>query len=385
MEPSHPEGYIRFSAAFLILIAVAGLVVGGFVTFFYTSQQIGTLHNDISNLRSEISKLTGTQNVTYQNITVYQNSTGLNMLYQKVRDSVVLIQGETSTETVEGSGFVYEFNNSMYVVTNNHVVQGTTSRSVTFSDGNGYAANIVGRDAYADLAVVSVPDAPIKEYKPLDVIGSSSLKVGDPVITVGNPYGLVGTMTTGVISALGRSMTENFTGNYAIADVIQTSAPINPGNSGGPLLNYMGNVVGITTAIINNSQGLAFAIPSNTILREIDALANYGGYSGHSYLGIDGQDMTYEQAQSLRVNVTYGWWIEGVIAGGPAASAGIKSGDVLIGFNGTKIINMDELSTYLEENTLPGQTINAEVIRGGQMLQKLEIPVVLGQRPAPPS
>jgi S1-C subfamily serine protease len=321
----------------------------------------------------------------YQNITVYQNSTALAILYQNVKDSVVLIQGTTSNETVEGSGFAYNYTGSMYILTNNHVVYSTLNRSVTFSDGNGYAANIVGADAYADLAVLSVPSAPLSEYKPLQVVASSTLRVGNPVIAIGNPYGLVGSMTTGIISALGRTITEDIAGNYAIADIIQTSTPINPGNSGGPLLDYLGNVIGITAAIVSNSQGLGFAIPSNTILREIYSLINVGGYTSHSYLGIAGEDMTYSLEQTLQVNVTYGVLVDIAITGGPSSTAGIQSGDIIIALNGTKMKNTDDLSTYLEENTLPGHTIIVEVIRKDQTLQKLEIPIVLGQRPPPPA
>ena len=383
MQPS-PKGYIRFSAAFISLIVVGALIVGGIATFFYANQQITTLKGDISNLQSQISKLHGSQNVTVQNITVLQNSTALAELYDRIKDSVVLVRGETSNGTVEGSGFVYNFNGTKLIITNNHVVHDTSSRSVTFSDGNGYAAQVVGTDAYSDLAVLSISAAPSSELKPLEVVSSSSLEVGDPVIAIGNPYGLVGSMTSGVISALGRTITEDLTGNYAIPDIIQTSTPINPGNSGGPLLNYMGGVIGITTAIIENSQGVGFAIPSNTILREIYALVNYHNYSGHSYLGISGQDMTYEQAQSLGINVTYGWWIASVFAGGPAANAGIQPGDVLIGINDTKILSTNAMSSYLEENTLPGQTIIATVLRKGQTLQKLQMPISLGQRPSPP-
>ena len=151
------------------------------------------------------------------------------------------------------------------MLTNYHVVQGTTDLSVTFSDGNGYSATVLGTDPYSDLAVLSV-NAPASEFKPLDIVSSSTLAVGESVIAIGNPYGLVGSLTTGVVSALGRTITEqDIAGEYAIANIIQTSTPINPGNSGGPLLNAVGNVVGITTAIVTNSQGLGFAIPSDTI------------------------------------------------------------------------------------------------------------------------
>ena len=324
------------------------------------------------------------QTVFSQNITIYQNSTALAALYENVKDSVVLIRGETASGTVQGSGFVYNLTGTMYIITNNHVVQDTTSRSVTFSDGDGYAATVVGTDAYSDLAVLTISGAPSNEYKPLQVVSSSTLRVGNPVIAIGNPYGLIGSMTTGIISALGRTISEDLTGSYLIADIIQTSTPINPGNSGGPLLDYMGNVIGITTAIIQNSQGLGFAIPSSTILREIYSLANYGGYSGHSYFGISGQDVTYELAQTLQVNVTYGVWITNIVAGGPASVAGIYPGDVLIEINGTKIGNSDRMSSYLEAETLPTQTIIVHVLRRGQTLQKLAIAVTLGLRPAPP-
>ena len=163
------------------------------------------------------------------------------------------------------------------VLTNYHVVEGTTSLSVTFSDGKGYAATILGTDPYSDLAVLSVSGN--HDLKPVTIVSSSSLTVGEPVIAIGNPYGLVGSMTTGVVSAVGRSITEDTAGGYSIANVIQTSTPINPGNSGGLLLNSMGNVVGITTAIVSESQGLGFAIPSNAILREISSLISIQ----HSY------------------------------------------------------------------------------------------------------
>src|SRR5208283_5968475 len=137
----------------------------------------------------------------------------------------------------------------------------------------------------------------------LTITNSSSLQVGDPVIAIGSPYGLSGSMTTGIISALGRTITEDTTNGYAIADIIQTSAAINPGNSGGPLLNYQGQVIGITTATVDISQGLGFAIPSDTILREIQDLATTGAYTQHPYLGISGVDMTYDIANQMGVSV----------------------------------------------------------------------------------
>jgi S1-C subfamily serine protease len=372
------SSYSKASASFLVLLFAAGLLVGGLVSYYINFQEISSLSDEIATLQSQVSKLTGSQNATYQNITIYQDPTALANIYAGVRDSVVLVQGTTSSGTVQGSGFVYEYSNTMVVITNYHVVYDTTSRSVTFSNGNGYSATVLGTDPYADLAALSI-NAPAKEFKPVEIVSSSTLRVGDPVIAIGNPYGLVGSLTTGVVSALGRTITEEYAGGFAIANIIQTSTPINPGNSGGPLLNSMGKVVGITTAIVSDSQGLGFAIPSNTILREISALITSGTYSGHSYLGVSGQDMSYDMAQEIGANVTYGWRIASVTSGGPSDGK-LKVNDVIIAMNGNLIRNNDDLASYLEENTLPEDNLILTVVRGNSII---EVNVILGQRPAP--
>ena len=375
------ERYIKFSSAFLILIFVAGLMVGGIASCYITFREINSLNNEVSNLRSQVSKLWGIRpEVINQSITIYQNSTALAELYERVENSVVLIVGTTSEGTVQGSGFVYNFSGTMVVITNYHVIHGTTSLSVTFSNGNGYAAAVNGTDPYADLAVLLV-DAPEDEFTPLEVVSSSTLRVGDPVIAIGNPYGLVGSMTTGVVSALGRTITEEYTGGFGIANIIQTSTPINPGNSGGPLLNFDGKVVGITTAIVADSQGLGFAIPSSTLLNEVFSLVTYGTYEGHSYLGLKGIDMDYETAQEMGVTVTYGWRVVEVMPGEPSATAGVRVNDIIVGINGTSIRNGDDMASYLEEHTLPGQTVILNVRRESQTR---DIPVTLGSRPSPP-
>jgi len=266
------------------------------------------------------------------------------------------------------------------VLTNYHVVEGTTELSVTFSDGHGYSATVLGTDPYSDLAVVSVSsDAPASEFKPLTIVSSSTLGVGEPVIAIGNPYGLVGSLTTGVVSATGRTITEDTAGGYAIANIIQTSTPINPGNSGGPLLNAVGNVVGITTAIVSDSQGLGFAIPSDTILREVSALTTTGSYHGHSYLGVTGTDMDYTTAKQTGANITYGWKIVTIVNGGPSDGK-LHVGDIIIAMNSQIIKNNDDLASYLEESTLPGDKLNLSVVRGSE---QVPITVTLGTRPAP--
>ena len=280
------KGYGKASASIFILLFILGLLVGGLLIYFVSYRQVTSLNGQITDLQSAVSNLEGHQNATYQTITIFQNGTSLANIYSNVRASVVLVQGETSSGGVQGSGFVYNFNGRTVILTNYHVVQGTTGLSVTFSNGHGYGATVLGTDPYSDLAVVSVSsEAPASEFNPLTIVSSSTLGVGEPVIAIGNPYGLVGSLTTGVVSATGRTITEDTAGGYAIANIIQTSTPINPGNSGGPLLNAVGNVVGITTAIVSDSQGLGFAIPSDTILREVSALISAGSYHGHSYLG----------------------------------------------------------------------------------------------------
>jgi S1-C subfamily serine protease len=371
------------SSSIVVLMFVAGLILGGIVTAYVLYGQINTLNNKLSNVENQISGFVGNQTIVNQNFTVYQNATVFSVIYAEVKDSVVLITGTTSSGTVQGSGFVSNFTGSMVVVTNNHVVAGATGISVTFSDGNGYGATVDGTDPYSDLAVLSVSGAPQTEFRPLAVVNSSSLKVGDPVIAIGNPYGLTGSMTTGIVSALGRTISESdLAGGYAIANIIQTSTPINPGNSGGPLLTLNGTVVGITTAIVTNSQGLGFAVPSNTILKEVFSLATVGGYNLHSYLGVTGSDMDYDAAQSMHVSVTYGWLINSVVSGGPAATAGVQANDIIIALNGTRVVNGDALTSWIEENSVPADMVMLSVARGNQTLSLL---VKLGTRPPPSS
>ncbi len=367
----------KASAGMLILLFVAGLLVGGLLLFYVNYRQVSDLSTQVGDLQKKVSILQDTQNITYQSITVLQNGTSLVDLYANLKDSVVLIQGETGNGGVQGSGFVYSYGGRDVVVTNYHVVEGTTSLSVTFSDGKGYPAEIVGTDPYADLAVVSVDGE--HAFKHVTIVGSSTLQVGEPVIAIGNPYGLVGSLTTGVVSAMGRSITEDTAGGYAIANVIQTSTPINPGNSGGLLLNSVGSVVGITTAIVSDSQGLGFAIPSNTILRELPSLINTGTYTGHSYLGVTGNDMSYYLAQDIGSSYTYGWRIASVARNGPCDGK-LTVDDIIIGMNGQTIRNNDDLASFLEEHTLPGDTLHLSVVRGGQIL---DVPVILGTRPPP--
>ncbi len=269
-------------------------------------------------------------------------------------------------------------NNQLVIVTNNHVIQDALNETVIFSNGDSYPAKVLGSDPQADLAVLSITPMP-SGLTPLALVRSDTLQVGDPVVAVGSPYGLSGTLTTGVISATGRTITEDSSTNQngqTIADIIQTSTAINPGNSGGPLLTYTGDVVGITTAGISNSQGLGFAIPSDTIIREISSLVTSGSYNQHPSINAAGSDMNYQIAQAMGSTTTYGFLVESVstqngLQGGNTqkqilGSAVTLGGDIITAINNQRITNTDDLLSYIEQHTLPGQTINFTVIRNGQ-------------------
>jgi len=396
LEVSEKQKNARTVTTLAVIVVICSLVSGGLfgylICYSTTSGDVDDLQNQVTSLQKQLSQLQSTQNQNSQNITVLTEEANVSVseIYAQVADSVVVIRGMVFSgysifgrqvySQIQGSGFVYNFTGEAVVVTNNHVISDTINITVTFSNGNAYPAEVLGSDPYAELAVLSV-DAPQDEYVPLEIASSSNLQVGDPVMVVGTPYGLAGSMSTGFVSALGRTLTAETTGGYVIANVIQTTAPLNPGNSGGPVLNYQGQVVGIATAIVEDSQGLGFAIPSNTILREISDLVSKGSYDDHPWLGVSGTDMSYEIAEEMGIDVTYGWLIASVTSGGPADDAGLKGGteqiqinnelvvvggDIIIAINGTRITSIDAMSAYLEEYTLPGETINITIIRDNQ-------------------
>ena len=327
-------------------------------------------------------------------------------IYDSANQSVVTIQGskvttvmtlfgpQRSIESLVGSGFVINYVNSYYILTNFHVVDGIVNATVTFGDGDAYPAKVVGGDALSDIAVLSANASP-SDLNSLNFSSSSSLKVGMPVVAIGNPFGLSGSLTFGVISQLGRTIDyQSTSGSFSIADIIQFSAPINPGNSGGPLLDASGVVVGITSAAVSGSQGVGFAIPSDTILRELPYLISTGKYDRHPYIGIQAADMNYQLSQAAGTSVTYGVLIQKTQSGGPADKAGLKGGgrlvniagqqyavggDIIVSINGVRIVNYDGFSTYMERHALPGQTIQVGIIRAGN-LQVVQ--VVVGARPS---
>ncbi len=399
----------------LLAVAIVTIILGSalFVYNLNSSQNSSSQNTSIRNLQKVITALQSRNgeleaqiasgNPAPQNVSIAGD---LVKIYNAVNRSVVTIQGsqvttantvfgpQTSVATVIGSGFVINYLSSLYVATNFHVISGVVNATVTFWNGDAFPATVVGSDPYSDLAVVSVK-APASESYPLEVVPSTSLKVGEPVVAIGNPFGLSSSMTYGIVSQLGRTIQEQSAGQFPISGVIQFSAPINPGNSGGPLLDTNGMVIGITTAVVGGSQGVGFAIPSDAILRELPSLISTGKYEMHPYLGIGGADMNYQLSQVVGTNVTYGVLVENVVTGGPADKAGIRSGtkavrvqgqqysvggDIIVSINGTRIVNQDALSTYLQGRVIAGQAVEVGMIRSGTMMT---VQVVLGVRPAP--
>lgn len=392
----------RIVAAALVIVVVAASL--GFIylstqqTLTQQGEEISQLTESLHSLERQISTLT---QAIQNRSTVY--SIDLALLYSEVKDSVVVVQGVIvqrintifgpvlQYSEVQGSGFVCNETGRVVIMTNFHVVDQVQNLTVTLSNGDAFDAQVLGTDVYSDIAVLEI-SAPIIELKPLVLASSLDLQVGDPVIAVGTPLGLAGSMTTGIVSQLGRTIEESSTGGYSIANVIQTSVAINAGNSGGPLLNSLGEVVGVTTAIISGTQGIGLAIPSDTILRELSSLISNGTYDNHPWIGISGVDVTPDIANALNLQKTYGWLVTSVTAGGPAEKAGIRGGtkqtrisgttlttggDVIIALNGTRIRNGDDLSAYLEAYTLPGETVQVTVLRNNV---EQTIPVVLGKR-----
>jgi len=388
----------RTRRAVVVLVAAA-LVIIVIGLYFQTtpSGTSGTLSSQVSTLKSQVTSLeqanSNLESILASDTGPNSNSSSAGSLYARYSVSVVTIQSYelitqntffgqlSSIESVQGSGFVVDYQNSSYVITNNHVVAGTTNITVTFSDGNSYPASVKGTDQYRDLAVLAV-SAPASEFHPLNLLASTSaVIVGETVFAIGSPFGLAGSVTAGLVSQVGRTITESTNPQITIPGVIQFSAAINPGNSGGPLLDSNGNVVGITTATASNSEGLGFAIPAGTLSRELPSLVSSGGYTLHPDLGLGSTaDMTYQLAQVTGSNVTYGVLVESVVSGGPADKAGVQGGtmnatvegqsyvvggDIIVSINGVKVVDSDGLASYLEENTTAGQTVQLGIIRSG--------------------
>ncbi len=318
-------------------------------------------------------------------------------LYQQVIPGVVAIR----TATGMGSGFV--FDSEGHIITNHHVIDGVTTAEIAFSSGYKAIGAVIGFDADADVAVIKV-NAPSEEIHPLPIGDSSALLVGQPVVAIGNPFGLNGTMTMGIVSGLGRTQPVHAApdgGFFSTADIIQTDAAINPGNSGGPLFNLNGEVIGVNQSIRTENvdaatgnavnSGVAFAISINLVKRVAPVLIRDGKFE-YPYLGIlSNSDLGLDEVEALGLPQFTGAYVVGVVDGGPADQAGIRAGtsptnipglnaggDLIVALDGNPVITFDDLLSYLITSKSPGDTITLTVLRHGQ---SVDVPVVLGTRP----
>ncbi|NWG05899.1 MAG: trypsin-like peptidase domain-containing protein [Chloroflexi bacterium] len=319
-------------------------------------------------------------------------------LYERVIPGVVAIRTDVGAL---GSGFV--FDNEGHVITNQHVVERSSTVEISFSSGYKARGTVVGSDADADIAVIKV-DAPAEEIHPLAIGDSSTLKVGQSVVAIGNPFGLNGTMTLGIVSGLGRTQFAHAApdggGFFSTADIIQTDAAINPGNSGGPLFNLNGEVVGINQSIFTDTtnalgeptnSGVGFSISINLVKRIVPVLIEEGSYK-YPYLGItSSSELSLAQYEALGLNTYTGAYVLEVTPGSPADQAGIQAGDrptslpnlnaggdIITALDGKPVATFDELLSYLITTKSPGDTVVLTVLRDGQTM---DITVTLGERP----
>src|SRR5690242_8087345 len=371
----------------------------GYAYAYFSSQRAATavIQNDYQ-----------LKDVSLQNSSL---SSSLPNIFKQVENSVVQITSKVSSNpdtqiiingnplggqaTRLGSGFVYD--KQGHIISNSHVVSGAKTVDVTFVDGNTYTANVIGNDPSSDVAVLQITDnnysSAEKSGVPLAIANSSKLQVGEQIIAIGNPFGLSDTMTTGIVSQIGRLLPNQDTG-FSIPNGIQTDAAINPGNSGGPLLNMQGQVVGMNTAILSGTggfSGLGFAIPSNIIIRIVPTLIQKGSYD-HPWLGISGGSMTADVAQSAGLPVNYkGVVVSSIQSGSPADKAGLKGttrdiigpnthiGDIITAIDGRTVKRIDDIINYIEMHKSVGSNVKLTINRNGQTK---DLNAVLQARPS---
>ena len=315
-------------------------------------------------------------------------------IFEKAEPGVVRVntqRNQTEGETGGvGSGFV--FDKKGHIITNAHVIEDSTKTVVTFLDGRSYNAQIIGVDKYTDIGVIKV-NADLKLLHPLSLGDSSNLQVGEPITAIGNPFGLSGSMTSGIISQMGRLL--DLGSGFSIPDVIQTDAAINPGNSGGPLLNMRGDIVGINTAIQSSTgefTGVGFAIPSQTVAKIVPTLISEGEYK-HPWIGISGRDIDLDMANVLGLKDAIGFLIITVVEDSPASDAGLIGsdktikvegreysigGDVIVSVDGIDVRKIDDILIHLQRVKIIGDEMVLEVLRDGRTTN---ITIVLQERP----
>ena len=319
----------------------------------------------------------------------------LEEIFERSESGTVRIEskrdGQESSFRGIGSGFVYDTHG--HLITNEHVIQGAKEIIVTFLDGRSYKAEIIGADGYTDIAVLHVNTSK-DTLTPLLIGDSSQLKVGESIVAIGNPFGLSGSMTAGIVSQRGRLLQAGGTA-FQIPDIIQTDAVVNPGNSGGALLNMYGHVVGMNTAIQSSTgffTGVGFAVPSQTIAKIVPYLIRDGEYR-HPWIGVIGTDINPNLAEAAGLDDTRGFMIISVVDDGPAQKSGLRGadakktidgvdysvgGDVVVAIDGKVIRSIDDILVHLQRSKSVGDTIVLGILRDGQ---QIELTLILEQRP----
>lgn len=389
-----------------VIVGLVVVVAAGFVTNFTLTDYTSTQNQTPAAPIVDIQEPTPSTKLEYAAITDSPQKSPLTVLFKKVENSVVQINAKVSTtnsniiingsplesqSTRLGSGFVYDTQG--HIITNNHVIDGAQIVDVRFVDGNIYSAKVIGTDPFNDIAVLQITDDFSEETLiPLPLANSADLEVGQQIVAIGNPFGLSNTMTTGIVSQIGRLLPNRDAG-YSIPSVIQTDAAINPGNSGGPMLNLEGQVIGINTAIQSTTgefSGIGFAVPSNTIKRLVPSLIQDGKYS-HPWLGVSGTSLTPDIAKQIGLAKNYhGVFVTTVVPDSPAQKAGIqeatynaerilKGGDVIVALDDKIVRDIDDLIIYLAENKVVGDTVSIQVNRAGELV---ELTASLASRPA---
>jgi S1-C subfamily serine protease len=367
---------------------------------------------------------------TFRDLFARVNSSVVQITASGIPNFSLPIPPPDGDETAIGSGYVID--REGHVATNYHVIANARNVSVAFSDGSIYTAKVIGSDPFSDSAVLELQNVPEEKLAPLPLGNSSNLAVGDEVAAIGSPFGLTGSMSTGVVSGLGRLLpslaappdnNNNDTNNndnetiidggevFSIPNIIQTDAAINPGNSGGPLLNLRGEVIGMNTAVLSESgasSGVGFAIPSDTLRVILPALIANGSYV-HPWIGVTGTDVTPEIAIELGLKEARGFLVIDIVMGSPADRAGIRGGDmpvaagaiagfqggqgpttgnnllelggdIILGVDNQTVNKIDDLLSYIESKEKAGDTVTLMVLRDGEMMS---IDLVLGARPSP--
>lgn len=330
---------------------------------------------------------------SYTSVDLVAQNDALVGLYEEVSPGVVSILNVVKVNDRivgggSGSGFVIDKDG--HIVTNYHVVEGATEIQVAFTSGIKVRGELIGTDTDSDLAVIKVDVEP-EDLTPIALGDSDQVRVGQVVIAIGNPFGLNGTMTTGIVSSIGRTLESlNFSSSglaFTAGDIIQTDAAINPGNSGGPLLNLNGEVIGVNRAIrtFNTNEnfepvnsGIGFAVSINIVKKVVPSLISEGSYA-YPYLGISSYpDIPLEEAERIGLEKTIGAMVTSVVPDGPADQAGLQEDDVILQIDGKKVIDFSEMLSYLFIHTSPGDVVELEVFRGGEIIT---LDLTIGERP----